>query len=190
MKNIIGILAAATALLVATPSSAQDTLKGDEALACEALLCLSSSTRPAECGAALSRYFGIKPRKLSDLVEQRLNFLMLCPIGNWSDDMRGLADAISRGSGRCSADDLNTLLRYVGWNEREEISSQLPDFCKSYFGHSYTDLEQLKPRYVGQPRMGGRWVEAKEYEAAKERYDRYIQDLQDGRYPQVITIWW
>lgn len=34
-------------------------LTGDTKLACEAILCLSSGTRPGECGPSLSRYFGI-----------------------------------------------------------------------------------------------------------------------------------
>ena len=38
-------------------------LDGDTKLACEALLCLSSGSRPHECGPSLSRYFGIHKRK-------------------------------------------------------------------------------------------------------------------------------
>ena len=40
----------------------QYELSGDTKLACEAILCLSSGTRPGECGPALSRYFGISKK--------------------------------------------------------------------------------------------------------------------------------
>ena len=43
-----------------------DVLEGDKRLACEAILCLSSGTRPSECAPSLSRYFGISMKKLSD----------------------------------------------------------------------------------------------------------------------------
>lgn len=58
MKNFIfGI----TCLSVITLSNvlADDVLTGDTKLACEAILCLSSETRPAECGPSLAKYFAI-----------------------------------------------------------------------------------------------------------------------------------
>ncbi|ENO0651419.1 conjugal transfer protein TrbM, partial [Campylobacter jejuni] len=62
MKNFIfGI----TCLSVITSSNifADDVLTGDTKLACEAILCLSSGTRPAECGPSLARYFAIHFKK-------------------------------------------------------------------------------------------------------------------------------
>ncbi|WP_368044266.1 TrbM/KikA/MpfK family conjugal transfer protein [uncultured Bilophila sp.] len=64
-----------TLLLLPIPASAADhelpqidtdqyELSGDTKLACEAILCLSSGTRPGECGPALSRYFGISKKKM------------------------------------------------------------------------------------------------------------------------------
>ncbi len=54
-------------------------LTGDPKLACEAILCLSSGTRPGECGPSLSRYFGISYKSWSDTVKGRRNFLNQCP---------------------------------------------------------------------------------------------------------------
>ena len=39
-----------------------DELTGDTKLACEAILCLSSSERPSECSASLSKYFSIRAK--------------------------------------------------------------------------------------------------------------------------------
>lgn len=54
-------------------------LTGDTALACEALLCLSSPHRPSECAPALARYFGIDYDKPWKTISARINFLNLCP---------------------------------------------------------------------------------------------------------------
>jgi hypothetical protein len=48
-------------------------------LACEAVLCLSTPTRPAECAASISHYFGIVMSKPWKTVQARKNFLKLCP---------------------------------------------------------------------------------------------------------------
>ncbi len=69
----------------------QEMLPGDTRLACEALLCLSSETRPPECTPALSRYFGINYRKWSDTARARQNFLNMCPTVAQSPDAAALA---------------------------------------------------------------------------------------------------
>ena len=75
MKKKLFALAALVAALGSTAgtASAQDVLTGDTRLACEAILCLSSGTRPSECTPSLSRYFNITKRKLSDTIRARLN---------------------------------------------------------------------------------------------------------------------
>ncbi|EPJ4399891.1 TrbM/KikA/MpfK family conjugal transfer protein [Proteus mirabilis] len=48
--------------LLLTPALSQaepEVLTGDVRLSCEAILCLSSGTRPGECSPSLSRYFVI-----------------------------------------------------------------------------------------------------------------------------------
>ncbi|KAA3682647.1 hypothetical protein E3U40_09795 [Campylobacter fetus subsp. venerealis] len=48
-------------------------LTGDTKLACEALLCLSSGTRPSECSPSLNRYFSIKEKKWKDTIKARVS---------------------------------------------------------------------------------------------------------------------
>jgi hypothetical protein len=113
MKKKFFVVAALVAALGAGASTAnaQDVLSGDTRLACEAILCLSSGTRPSECAPSLSRYFGINKKKFSDTIKARLNFLELCPVASQSPEMRSLVSAISRGAGRCDAPSLNSTLR-------------------------------------------------------------------------------
>lgn len=48
----------------ATAAQADDGLfTGDVRLACEAVLCLSSGTRPSECAPSLKRYFSISQKE-------------------------------------------------------------------------------------------------------------------------------
>ena len=82
----------------------QYELSGDTKLACEAILCLSSGTRPGECGPALSRYFGISKKKWKDTVRARRNFLNQCPTVGEDASMPTLVDAIVNGAGRCTAE--------------------------------------------------------------------------------------
>ncbi|HIH2103653.1 TPA: TrbM/KikA/MpfK family conjugal transfer protein, partial [Campylobacter coli] len=68
MKNFIfGVkkitLALSATLLISSNAFADDILTGDTKLACEAILCLSSGTRPSECSSSLARYFSIKFKK-------------------------------------------------------------------------------------------------------------------------------
>lgn len=51
--------------LVGLNSFASDfpTLQGDEKLSCEAILCLSTSSRPSECSESINRYFSISLKK-------------------------------------------------------------------------------------------------------------------------------
>lgn len=60
-------------------------LTGDTALACEAILCLASATKPTACAASLSKYFSFSARKWRDVVTKRKNFLNLCPTGGNED---------------------------------------------------------------------------------------------------------
>jgi hypothetical protein len=75
---------------------ADDLLTGDKRLACEAIMCLASSTRPSECDEALKRYFGIHFKKWSDTVKGRANFLNQCPKGDADEKTRSLTDALSK----------------------------------------------------------------------------------------------
>jgi len=67
-----------------------EMLTGDAKLACEAILCLSSPSRPSECDPALKRYYSIKAKKSSTQARKRQNFLNQCPkVDNSSSGSEG-----------------------------------------------------------------------------------------------------
>ncbi|WP_299450461.1 TrbM/KikA/MpfK family conjugal transfer protein [uncultured Pigmentiphaga sp.] len=177
MRTFIRIVLIASAILAST-AQADEVLTGTPRLACEALLCLSSSTRPGECGPALSRYFGIHKRKLSDTLDARQAFLNQCPTVAASGEMRDLARAIARGAGRCDAQSLNrVLMRYMtdsNGNERRVVADRMPNYCSVYSGHLYTDVAGAMPRYVGTPDEEGYWVPADDYEAELVKYQEAL----------------
>lgn len=146
-------------------------LTGDVGLACEAILCLSSGTRPTECAASIARYFSISYKFWSDTLQGRINFLNLCPVSGASG-MSGLVNAIANGAGQCDAASLNRNIiyipkevcdgegqdRYCQTKMIPVISPQEPGYCVSYTTNAYT--YQLALKYVGDPMSGGHWVNA------------------------------
>ncbi|OQW86295.1 MAG: conjugal transfer protein TrbM [Rhodoferax ferrireducens] len=181
-RNLIAsAVVAGAALTMSLPASAQDVLTGDTRLACEALLCLASGTRPSECAPSLARYFSISARRWSDTLRGRINFLNLCPAGSQTPQMSSLVNAIANGAGRCDAASLNQEL--VMWNGNWDsgntyISNQLPDYCSAYINNGYTRLGDLTPKYVGDPMNGGYWVPANQYDAALAAYNAWLQQQQ------------
>jgi len=174
-----------------TQVKAQDELTGDTKLACEAVLCLSSGTRPSECAPSLSHYFSIHKKKFSDTIRARFDFLNLCPVSNQTPEMNSLISAISNGAGRCDAASLNTTLRtwWGNWNSGYVyISNQLPDYCSAYNGHAYTDFNSsgTAPIYVGEPLQGGYWVEARDYEQALANYNEQQRRMKENSQ----ASWW
>jgi hypothetical protein len=150
-------------------ATAQDLLTGDTRLACEAVLCLATSTRPSECSPSLQRYFGISYRNISDTIKARGNFLKLCPASSQTPEMSALVNAMADGAGRCDVQSLNTAL--LSWDGsadagRTYISNQMPQYCTAYTSHAYTNFSGTLPRYVGTPERGGYWVEAGDYQRA------------------------
>lgn len=158
-----------------------DVLSGDTKMACEAVLCLSSSTRPGECSPSLDRYFGIKKKKFSDTINARINFLNLCPASN-EPNMPTLISAIANGAGRCDSEYLNRFNREIyyrqvctetGYSFNKEttcsserisvVSDEKPYYCTAYEHHEFTDLNT---RYVGDKFNGGKWYDGKDYEKA------------------------
>lgn len=159
------------------PAQAEELFTGDVKLACEAVLCLSSGTRPGECAPSLNRYFSITAKKMSDTIRKRKNFLNLCPAASQDEKMIALVDAISNGAGRCDYASLNATLRVWNWNRKSGgaktyIRNSLPSYCSAYNGNAYTDI--AAPRYVGIPTRGGHWVEARNYEAALAEYNKRL----------------
>lgn len=176
--------AIAAALAVATPAAAQagEMFTGDTKLACEAVLCLASGTQPSECTPALTRFFSISARKLSDTIKARKNFLSLCPSASADNNMRDLTDSLANGAGRCDVEALNRNRFRIGGHDGDgisRISSAMPAYCRSLYQHPYMQGEL--PRYVGDPDDGGYWVKASEYDAALARYNEEHKDNGWGR---------
>lgn len=182
-------LALAATLLAVPPVHSQQLamFSGTTRLACEALLCLSSSAGNATsaCSPALSHYFGISGKDLSDTLDMRLSFLQQCPASSHSPAMSSLVRAISQGAGRCDAASLNATLKIWGMSAvfggKVMISSKMPDYCKAYTQHQYTDLQQQRPRYVGTVKDGGYWVPANHYEEELARYQEELKLAKEQR---------
>ncbi|WP_054426754.1 TrbM/KikA/MpfK family conjugal transfer protein [Achromobacter kerstersii] len=157
-------------------------LSGDTRLACEAVLCLSSGTRPSECTPSLSRYFGIKLKKLSDTLKARHEFLSLCPASDESKEMRALVRAISQGAGRCDAAALNVALKsWHGGNDGGGpiIGNKRPGYCTAYASHEYTAFDEGLPLYVGTPAERGYWVEPRDYERELAKYEKALAERKE-----------
>lgn len=69
-------------LVVSLLTSAQALFTGDVKLACEAILCLSTSSPPSECTPSLQRYYGIQRKTLSETLKARKKFLRRCPVAS------------------------------------------------------------------------------------------------------------
>jgi len=162
------VLAALTACLGASAQQTPQLMEGDEKLACEAILCLAASARPAECAPSIRKFFSISFRRFSDTLRGRANFLNLCPTGN-APGMAPLKQALVNGAGRCDAPSLNA----SGWAGDGEgggmVMNSMPDYCSAMAANAYVAAGAL-PRYVGAPDRGGYWVEAKDYDAAMQSY--------------------
>lgn len=146
------------------PGVDNQILTGDVGLACEAILCLSSGTRPGECMPSLRKYFSVK--KLLD----RKNFLKGCPAVASDSGLQALVNDIANGAGQCDATSLNAVMMTGNETGSTRISNQLPVQCVSYFSNGYTDFKDVIPKYVGTPERKGFWVEAAQYDMALAQY--------------------
>lgn len=164
-KLILAVSISAGSMASAT---AQELLNGDTRSACEAIICLSTGSRPSECSASLARYFGISFRNFSDTIKARANFLNLCPVAKTDRKMQTLVNDIANGAGRCDAATLNS--GYL-FNLENGISDTLPSYCANYARNAYTDVKTAIPIYVGTPALDGFWVEASEYPKAIKDYN-------------------
>lgn len=145
-----------------------ELLTGLTRLACEAILCLSSSVRPGECSPALNHYFGITGRHM---MSKRMAFLNLCPTVS-APNMSSLVRVIVNSGGRCDIASLNS--RMVpkmkpvyqeetrrswsipdAWVEVYVVDDTMPSYCEEFFSHPFIRVN--RPVYVGDPLEGGRW---------------------------------
>lgn len=151
-------------------------------LACEALLCLSSSAGGATsaCNPALSHFYGIKEKYLSDTIAARLSFLQQCPVSAQTPEMQTLTDSMAKGAGRCDAESLNRVLGSLSMDGKGRqwvtISDKLPAYCSAYVQHELTDLVQTTPVYVGTVEEGGYWVAPKDYETELIKYQEALEE--------------
>lgn len=150
-------------LLLMSSVQAEDVLTGDTKLSCEAILCLSSGTRPSECNPSLQRYFSISAKKWKDTVAKRKSFLQLCPTG--SSDTNSIASnsytaadqaqfenyrdnvLANSNSTQCTAEALNQNIETsYSDNLSYRISPNIPSTCNTIYDSVYTDI--AKPTYV------------------------------------------
>lgn len=165
------ILAVSISAALTTSAMAQDLLDGDTRSACEAIVCLSTGSRPSECNPSLARYFSISFKKFSDTLQGRTDFLSLCPATKTDSKMQKLVSDIANGAGRCDAASLNAgSASWVG----NGIDGTLPSYCTSYTQNAYTDLKTAVPLYIGTPERGGYWVEVSQYAQALKDYNERI----------------
>lgn len=134
-----------------------EILTGDTKLSCEAILCLSSNTRPKECNPSLNRYFSISHKKWSDTLKARGNFLKLCPIGDEGEKDReftNLRDNIIKNlKNGCDLDKLNVAIKSrKNLNNDEysfnyqifyQISPTLNQSCKALASSVYTNINPI-----------------------------------------------
>lgn len=172
-------------------------LTGDTRLACEAILCLSTSQRPSECRPSLRRYFGIHRRKSWQTRRARRSFLNLCPASHADASMVSLLDNIVNAADNCTAEALNKSTRFTGhllrarrrmnddsifyhyeyyYENTTEHKDQLPQYCKAYFQHEYTDfsLAGITPIYIGKKGEGGFWAEYQNKAKAQKQYEAEV----------------
>ncbi len=174
MKKITVSAALVLGLIGNSPVAQADNLfSGNVRLACEAVLCLSSGSRPSECSPSLKRYFDIRKQKISDTLKARKNFLNICPSASTDNNMKSLVDAITNGAGRCDAAALNSSLMVWRWySGYSVIRNTLPSYCNAYNNHQYTNTQSAIARYVGVPERGGFWVDPKNYDKALQEYKK------------------
>ena len=121
-------LACACSTALATPTAVSSvipsgqTLDGLPGLACQAILCLSSSLQPAECEPSLDHYFGIQIFNKHGLdwgatVAARRMFLGMCPAAD-APSMPARIDAIANGAGKCDPASLNSAFAATSYRYR------------------------------------------------------------------------
>jgi len=170
------IVAVSVSALASFSVRADMVLTGDTKLACEALMCLTSSIRPEECRPSIEKFFSIQHKHIWDTLRGRTNLLDLCPTSSSSSEMRELSNALASGSGRCDAASFNAVgTGYGGGDDsRTYISSTMPAYCTSLFSNKYVRLTDTLPVYVGNPQDGGFWVEPAKYNQALADYNAKI----------------
>jgi hypothetical protein len=148
-------------LLIANNIKADDLLTGDTKLSCEAILCLSSSTRPSECNPSLQRYFSITAKKWKDTVRKRKSFLQLCPTNSDTNSIASKSytaedqaqfenyrdNVLASSTSQCTAEALNQNIETsYGDTFGYRINPNIPSTCNAIYDSVYSDI--AKPTYI------------------------------------------
>ncbi|MBK3498187.1 conjugal transfer protein TrbM [Campylobacter fetus subsp. venerealis] len=193
------ILTLTSALLLSSSLYAGDVLTGDTRLACEAILCLSSGTRPSECQPSLNRYFGINHKKWKDTVSARRNFLRLCPVDNADKNDPIFADLRDNilpnvDSRKCTADYINAhpdkkcVRESCGENSCRCVeyafrpATKMPTGCEALIRHSYTNIRPVNTCGVT------KWYSQDEWNDGKENIKITQQEFNDLRATGAMNI--
>lgn len=156
-----------------------EVLGGIEGLACEAILCLSSSARPSECNRSLNHYYGINHKKWSKTVRERKAFLNRCPTVE-APGMESLVDAIANGAGGANVTQKPSAYYTEDGKRIEPNYYNVVDGsgAAAYRNHEWTDLDDLRGLYIKNPRTG-------EYQKAiHENGKTYLEDPVTGERTQ------
>lgn len=139
---------------VAGAAAAQeiDILDGDDRLACEAIMCLSSANPPDQCRPSIRRLFDIRRHR------DRERFLRGCPHTSGDENLESLAQLTAAAWPTCTSDWLNRNHVYYQGDNGPFVQDRLPVACARHNAHPYTEARAM-PRYVGEPEAGGRWVD-------------------------------
>ncbi len=156
LKKIVLVIA-----IFSSSMFSNDMLTGDTKLSCEAILCLSTSSRPSECSPSIKKYFSISYDDWSDTVKARGDFLKLCPVGNAAEQDNTFTDLRDNilpftDPRQCTADYLNQQVEIKGANPYNGDSFYLSENayrinptthsqCNKLYNHAYTDIK--KPTY-------------------------------------------
>ena len=137
-----------------------DAMSGDAELACEASLCLSSSTPPPECQSIIDSYNLIQKNNPT------VDFLSHCQkTDEKPDDTKvNIEPPVDNPdpAEACNAETLNATLTTQSSAGSTYISDQLPDSC--------ANVENPPIYACSLDQKGGHWVEVAEYTANPEQY--------------------
>ncbi len=157
-----------------SPPPPAAVLTGDTALACEAILCLAAVTRPSECIRSLTRFFSINLRTWTRTLTARRGFLSLCPAAEANATVASLIESAVQSGAGCSLDQLNGQVTNDG-NGNVAISNYMSPACSSWYSNPIIAAQGYTPAYVGEPHLGGYWVDPAEYPAAQAAWQK-VQD--------------
>lgn len=147
-------------------------LTGDTRLACEAMLCLASPTKPSECSNALAKFFSIKFKKPWKTIQARQNFLNLCPVDSADSEMLKYKNQILANlDSDCSVTTLN--------NRIEKKVLRIERVCRSSGagnGYSCVDVKIYGYRINPQPTNSCRLLASSAYT------DYHLKYTCDGKF--------